>query len=194
VRSRLLALSVLMALAAPGCSGGNDSSPSTTIEVTTTTADWADGLTMDDTGTFAFDAARYQLPSDTSPVVTPLGEFPAISLSSDLVAYQSSPIANGITIAMVAAVDGSARDVIEGWFPDDQVCPGTPTMVSVDTLFGTADGLADEGCGPNGDIVRAVFAVDIVSRDAVVVVALRGDFTAADAMLLAPEFMRVRFP
>jgi len=72
------------------------------------------------------------------------------------------------------------------------VCPESPTAISVETLFGPAQGVSFEGCGASGDVVRAVVAIDIPNRG--VVVAMRGAFSTADLVLLAPEFVRVRFP
>lgn len=60
-------------------------------------------------------------------------------------------------------------------------------------MFGPAQGVSFEGCGASGDVVRAVVAIDIPDRG-VVVVAMRGAFSTDDLLLLAPEFVRVRFP
>jgi len=198
VWNRPLLLFIAAGLVVASCSDGAASSSTSvstsTVAVTSVLAGWAEGLVVDDSGTFAFDAERYQLLADTSPVVTPFGEFPAISLSGDLAAHGSSPIANGVTIAVLPAGEGPVSEVVGRWYPDDGVCPESPTAILVETLFGPAQGVRFERCGASGDVVRAVVAIDIPNRDVVVVVAMRGAFSTDDLVLLVPEFMRVRFP
>lgn len=199
--TRRLAVVATVGLLAGGCSNGTSSSSDSTPPTTAATessntalADWADGLVVDDTGTFAFDVDRYGIPVATSPLSTPFGVVPALTLSADLTAYQSSPDANGITIAVVPAAQGSAGEIIDRWYSDDGVCSGPETSTSADTLFGVADGRVVEGCGTQRDRMRGVFAIDIATRSVTVVVALSVEGAAGDMVLVIPEFMRVRFP